>query len=53
VAHNFKLKGLEALLCAVADGAHAGAEPCHLVVAGRDRPERYRRLAARLGLPEG
>jgi UDP-glucose:(heptosyl)LPS alpha-1,3-glucosyltransferase len=52
VAHNFKLKGLEALLYAVADGAHAGAEPCHLVVAGRDRPERYRRLAARLGLGE-
>jgi UDP-glucose:(heptosyl)LPS alpha-1,3-glucosyltransferase len=52
VAHNFKLKGLEALLCALADQADAGAEPCHVVVAGRDRPERYRRLAGRLGLGE-
>ncbi len=46
VAHNFKLKGLRELLRAATDPRSDWA----LVVAGRDDPQPYRRLAQRLGL---
>jgi UDP-glucose:(heptosyl)LPS alpha-1,3-glucosyltransferase len=46
VAHNFKLKGLAELLRAAA----AGSPAWRIVVAGRDNPARYARLARRLGI---
>jgi len=46
VAHNFALKGLRELLRAL---PHV---PGTLVVAGRDRPQRYAARAARLGVAE-
>jgi UDP-glucose:(heptosyl)LPS alpha-1,3-glucosyltransferase len=46
VAHNFKLKGLRELLWAAASAASEWG----LVVAGRDDPRPYQRLADRLGL---
>ena len=47
VAHNFKLKGLAELLRTVP------SDPTwNLVVSGRDRPDRYHRLARRLGIAE-
>ncbi len=49
-AHNFKLKGLAELIRAL---AHEAARPdALLVVAGRDHPARYQRLARRHGLAE-
>ena len=49
VAHNFRLKGLAELLRTCA----AAARPEWLLVAaGRDRPQKYQRLAQRLGLAE-
>lgn len=45
VAHNFKLKGLKTLVAATA----AGATRWMLLVAGRDNPRPYQRLARRLG----
>lgn len=48
VAHNFALKGLAELIRAM---AHAGAPAdAQLIVAGRDRPDRYQRLAWRCGV---
>ncbi len=44
VGHNYKLKGLRQLLCAL-----AGQERWYLAVVGRKRGEEYRRLARRLG----
>ncbi len=49
VAHNFRLKGLAALLEALAAGAARG-HAWRLVVVGRDRADPYRRMARRLGL---
>lgn len=46
VAHNFKLKGLGALLHALASLRDA----TRLVVVGRDRPRAWRSLARRLGV---
>jgi len=46
-AHNFRLKGLAELLHAAADPT---ARDWQIVVAGRDNPWPYLRLAARLGL---
>lgn len=48
VAHNFRLKGVDVAIRALARLARRGA-PLQLVVVGRDRPEGYRRLARRLG----
>jgi UDP-glucose:(heptosyl)LPS alpha-1,3-glucosyltransferase len=51
VANNFKLKGLEPLLRAVAAAARPKTErKCCLVVVGRDKTRKYRRLARRLDL---
>jgi UDP-glucose:(heptosyl)LPS alpha-1,3-glucosyltransferase len=51
VAHNFRLKGLTELLQATAVAARANCGPRFtVVVAGRDRPQRYQRLARRLGV---
>ncbi len=48
-AQHFNQKGLGYLLEAMAR-AEAGGVPMALVVLGRDNPDRYRRLAGRLGL---
>ncbi|MCG3127662.1 MAG: Lipopolysaccharide core biosynthesis protein RfaG [Phycisphaerae bacterium] len=49
VAHNFALKGLGELIRALA--LPDAPRDAHLLVAGRDRPGPYQRLARRLGLP--
>ncbi len=46
VAHNFKLKGLASLLPALA----RGPQDWRLIVAGRDNPRPYQRLADALGV---
>ncbi|GMU83073.1 MAG: glycosyl transferase [Planctomycetota bacterium] len=51
VAHNFRLKGLGELIRALAD-AGATASDAILLVAGRDAPGAYQRLADRLGIGE-
>lgn len=51
-ANNFRLKGLAPLIEAISRLANRGTErKCCLVVAGKGRPRKYRRLARRLGLP--
>ena len=50
VAHNFKLKGLAELLRACAAPEPDTSSGWILAVAGRDRPDRYERLARELGL---
>ncbi|MCK4341143.1 MAG: glycosyltransferase family 4 protein [Phycisphaerae bacterium] len=51
VAHNFKLKGLAELLRATAYSSSTGAGLSWIViVAGRDSPRPYQRLARRLGI---
>ncbi len=51
VANNFRLKGLAPLIRAVsATALHDTERKCCLVVVGRDRTSKYRRLAKRLGL---
>jgi len=47
VAHNFKLKGLRELIRAA---AVAPRPSWQILIAGRDRPEPYERLARRLGV---
>lgn len=51
VAHDFRLKGLDPLIRAMARAANPPADccPCLLVV-GDDRSEPYRRLAERIGV---
>lgn len=50
-AHNFKLKGLAELIRATAVSSATGSSrEWTLVVAGRDQPGRYQRLATRLGV---
>lgn len=49
VAHNFRLKGLAALIEAAAV-ARSHGEPWSVVVAGRDRAAPFRRLALRCGV---
>ncbi|MEW6324599.1 MAG: glycosyltransferase [Nitrospirota bacterium] len=49
VAHNFKLKGLE-LLIRVLPAVLRKNPKNWLVIVGKDRPSRFRRLAARLGI---
>ena len=50
-AHNFRLKGLGALLRAMADLRRDKPElPCYLVTAGRGDVSSYSRIARRLGL---
>ncbi|MBU0638771.1 MAG: glycosyltransferase family 4 protein [Planctomycetes bacterium] len=51
VAHNFKLKGLAELIRATATPT-GRATDWVAVVAGRDAPQRYQRLAARLHITE-
>ncbi len=52
VAHNFRLKGLPALLEALArrSAANPSARPVHLLVCGGGKVEPMRRLVDRLGL---
>jgi UDP-glucose:(heptosyl)LPS alpha-1,3-glucosyltransferase len=51
VAHNFKLKGLAELIWATAAAPQTDASaPWTVVVAGRDNPRRYQRLARQLGV---
>ena len=52
VANNFRLKGLAALIEAISRAANhdKGCKRC-LVVVGKDRTSKYRRLAKKLGLP--
>jgi UDP-glucose:(heptosyl)LPS alpha-1,3-glucosyltransferase len=51
-ANNFRLKGLAPLIGAISRLANRGTgHKCCLVVAGKGRPRKYRRLARRLGLP--
>lgn len=52
VAHNFKLKGLAELIRACALSAAQQQPAWQLAVAGRDRPQRYRRLAHQFGIAE-
>jgi UDP-glucose:(heptosyl)LPS alpha-1,3-glucosyltransferase len=50
-AHNFRLKGLTALLKALGLVNHTPtARPAYLIVVGRDKPHKYRLLARRLGI---
>lgn len=49
VAHNFRLKGLAELIAAMAEPSLRSVS-VELVVLGRDRPERMRRLAERFGI---
>jgi len=49
-AHNFKLKGLAEVIRAAAQ--RRTTRPWLAVIAGRDDPRRYRRLARRLGVAE-
>ncbi|MFO7903852.1 MAG: glycosyltransferase family 4 protein [Pirellulaceae bacterium] len=52
-AHNFRLKGLEECIRAFAQAATGPGGALVLAVAGKGRrPERYRRLASRLGVGE-
>lgn len=48
VAHNFALKGVRELIAAFATVARKDSN-AHLVIAGKDRPGRYRRQADILG----
>ncbi len=49
VANNFRLKGLAALIKAMSNAARrAGERKAYLIVAGHDKPHRYRRLAKKL-----
>ena len=51
-ANNFRLKGLSTLIEAMSQVANLGTErKCCLVVVGKDRTYKYRRLVKRLGLP--
>lgn len=50
-AHNFRLKGLAALIDAAAVARRRGS-PWRIVVAGRDRAGPFRRLAARRGVAD-
>lgn len=55
VAHNFRLKGLRELLCALAQrdvNARAALAGALVLVVGRDEAGPYERLAARFGLTE-
>lgn len=51
VAHNYRLKGLEPLIGAVARAAAANPD-LRLLVIGRDNPVRYAALAQRLGVAD-
>jgi UDP-glucose:(heptosyl)LPS alpha-1,3-glucosyltransferase len=51
VANNFRLKGLTVLLRAMQSAfANKAAKHAYLVVAGRDKAHKYRRIGKRLGL---
>jgi len=51
VANNFRLKGLAVLIKAMRYAIdHNTSRQCYLVVAGNDRPHRYRRLARKLNV---
>jgi UDP-glucose:(heptosyl)LPS alpha-1,3-glucosyltransferase len=50
VGHNYRLKGLEPMVRALALLRSGSNRPLRLLVAGRGRPRRYRRLARRLGV---
>jgi len=51
VANNFRLKGLGVLIKAMQLAGRANkADRCYLIVAGNDRPHKYRRLARKLGI---
>jgi UDP-glucose:(heptosyl)LPS alpha-1,3-glucosyltransferase len=52
VGHNFRLKGLDPLLRALAERRRRDprTRPVHLLVCGRGRPAPYRKMVRRLGL---
>lgn len=53
VANNFRLKGLTPLIRAMQLVKAAGTDrPAYLIVAGRDKPHAYRRLARKLGVAD-
>lgn len=53
VANNFRLKGLAALINAMHLAVNAATpRPPHLIVAGKDRPAQYRKLAKKLGITD-
>lgn len=53
VANNFRLKGLAVLIRALQlAGRAATSRPAYLIVAGRDKSRKYRRLAKTLGITD-
>lgn len=53
VANNFRLKGLRVLIRAMQlVGTTARPRPAYLIVAGRDKSHKYRRLAKNLGITD-
>ena len=50
ICHNFRLKGLETTIRAIARCNHNHQMPITLIVAGRDKPGPWKRLTARLGV---
>ncbi len=52
VAHNFRLKGVDKMIQAMADGQVRGLGHVHAIIVGRDNPKALARQAAALGLAD-
>ena len=52
VGSGFRIKGVDRALRAMADLAKSELENCHYLLIGQDKPDRYLRLAKKLGIAE-